>query len=137
MNFTSDRESRPYPVRSLREVSISTAMSELSINEVTSGITSRKGSEAASTPSQIPKLVQNMTLHVEPPSPSKSSKKTPKPLPLYLTRESNTQIAFDTDTRLEEVESMCSALKESFDGATSESDGLKDMITMYKARSMS
>lgn len=94
--------------------------------------------QVPTTPSHIPKLVPQVALPAETPSPSKSPKKTPRTapaLPLYLNRTSNEVIAWDTDSRLEEVEKMCSQFKEKMDGATTESKSLKDMTELYKLRS--
>ena len=94
--------------------------------------------EVLATPSHIPKLVPQVALPAETPSPSKSPKKTPRtlpPLPLYLNRTSNEVIAWDHDSRLEEVENMCSQFKEKMDGATTESKSLKEIIGVYKIRS--
>ncbi|KAK0511539.1 hypothetical protein JMJ35_006112 [Cladonia borealis] len=43
-------------------------------------------------------------------------------------------IAWDTDSRLEEVENMCSQFKEKMDGATTESKSLREMMGIYKIR---
>lgn len=45
-------------------------------------------------------------------------------------------IAWDTDSRLEEVENMCSEFREKMDGATTESKSLREMMGIYKIRSM-
>ncbi len=90
------------------------------------------------TPSQIPRFVPQVALPAETPSPSKSPKKNPRTapaLPLFLNRTSNEVIAWDHDSRLEEVENMCSQFKEKMDGATTESKSLKEIIAIYKIRS--
>lgn len=93
--------------------------------------------EAPKTPSHIPKLAPKHSVPVvDSPSPKKSPKKTPKALPRFLNRETNTLVAFDTDSRLEEMEHSISQFKEKFDGATTESRSLKEMMAVYKIRSM-
>ena len=90
------------------------------------------------TPSHIPKLVPQVPLRAETPSPSKPPKKTPKAppsLPLFLNRASNDVIAWDTDSRLEEVENMSSEFKVKIDDATLKSINLKDFVGLYKIRS--
>jgi len=91
--------------------------------------------EIPPTPSQIPKLAPRVALPTDVPSPSKSPQKTPKVLPKFLSKDSNIHIAWDTDSRLEEVENMCSQFKEKLDGATTESKSLKEMMGVYKIRS--
>ena len=90
-----------------------------------------------STPSHIPKRVPGVRNASEAPGPSKSPQKNPKPLPLFVSRYSNNTIAWDTEGRLEDMERMCSQFKEKIDGATSESNGLRDMVADYKLRSTS
>lgn len=136
MNCTASWESRPHNAKTPRETSLVIALNSLSLNGDIPQSAPKADAVLPPTPSQIPKLIPRAALPAETPSPSKSPKKTPKPLPLYLNRESNTLIAWDTDSRLEEVENMCSQFKEKMDGATTESNGLKEMITVYKIRSM-
>ena len=91
--------------------------------------------EVPATPSHIPKRVPQLALPAKTQSPSKSPKKTPKALPLFLNRTSNDVIAWDHDSRLEEVENMALQLKEQVDGATMESKNLKEITSVYKLRS--
>lgn len=88
------------------------------------------------TPSHIPKLIPPPVVPpTEAPSPSKVSKKTPKALPKYLNRDTNVTLAWDTDSRLMEMENSISQFKEKMDGATTESRSLKEMMAVYKIRS--
>ena len=120
---------------SLRDVSLSTKFSTLSLKGGQTQSTPKVDVEVPATPSQIPKLIPQVALPAETPSPSKPPKKTPKALPLYLNRASNEVIAWDTHSRLEEVENMCSQFRERIDGATTESKSLKEIIEVYKIRS--
>lgn len=160
MNCTLSSEGRPYNAVSMREASLkreaslSTALNSLSLNGEAGQralsavvIHSRSLSPTRSVPkaevevpptrSHIPKLAPRVTLPAETPSPSKPPRKTPKVLPKFLNKDSNTHIAWDTDSRLEEVENMCSQFKEKWDGATTESKSLKEMMAVYKIRSES
>ena len=144
---------RPYRSVSLREASLNTQFHFLTLDDanpkpapiaeadesVTPLVPSsdpKTETRLPQTPSQIPKAIPRVAFPAEIPSPSKSPQKTPKALPKYLNRESNLTIAFDTDQRLEEVENMCSQFKEKMDGATTESKSLKEMMAVYKIRSM-
>lgn len=118
--------------------SLNTKFNTLSLKSGQTQSTPKVDVDIPATPSQIPKFVPQNALPAETPSPSKSPKKTPRsrpPLPLYLNRASNDVIAWDTDSRLEEVENMCSEFKEKMDGATTESKSLKEIIGVYKIRS--
>lgn len=125
--------------RSMRDFSLSTAFTTLSLKSDPTQSTPKVDVEVPATPSHIPKLVPQTPLRAETPSPSKPPKKTPKAppsLPLYLSRASNEVIAWDHDSRLEEVENMCSQLKENMNGATTESKSLKEIIAVYQVRSV-
>ena len=165
MNSAPKGDSRPYRVVSAREASLNTRFHHLSLQPTTTAMAGgdRSPSPVAScarpapiaetdedclpspsvlheglpkTPSHIPKLASTrVALAAETPSPSKAPKKTPKPLSRFLNRGTNTTIAFDTDSRLEDVENCMSEFKEKLDGATIESRGLKDMMAVYKIRS--
>lgn len=127
--------------RSIRECSLnslSTKFNTLSLNSGQSQSTPTVDVQVPTTPSHIPKLIPKVALPAETPSPSKSPKKTPRTapaLPLYLNRTSNEVIAWDHDSRLEEVENMCSQFKEKMDGATRESKCLKESTQLYQVRS--
>ena len=152
-DYTTNWEGRKVSTVSLREVSLNTQFNKLDLNAEPSQPTpiveadGRSASPVAQsvlkaemgvpkTPSQIPKLVSRAAFPAEPQSPSKSPRKTPKGPAMFLTRDSNTMAVWDTDSRLEEVENMCSQFKEKMDGATSESKSLKEMMAVYKIRSM-
>ena len=139
-NFTSTRiaskELRPVNALSMRDISISTYLGSLHLNEEVPRSTPIVEPEVPLTPSHIPKLVPRPARSIQS-SPSKSPQKKPPTLPQFLTKETNVPIAWDTDQRLEEVEYMQKQLKEEIKGATAESNGLKEMTTVYKARSTS
>ena len=134
MSYDSGWESKRYPVPH-RDVSLTTAMSRMTLNGEEPRPALKPSSEAPLTPSHIPKLVQSVPSQVGTPSPTKTPKKSTKRLMRFLTRDSNTEAAWDSDTRLEDVETMCSEFKERFDSVTTESNAWKDMIADYKARS--
>ncbi len=128
--------------RSIREFSmnsVTTKFNTLSLKSGPTQSTPKVDVEVPATPSQIPKLVPKVALPIETPSPSKSPKKAPRTsraLPLFLNRTSNEVIAaWDHDTRLEELENVCSEFKEKMDGATMESRSLQEIIKVYKIRS--
>ena len=88
--------------------------------------------------SHIPRLVPHVAPPLEPLVLIKSPRKTPKKpcdLPLFLNRETNTTIAWDTDSRLDELESQHARFKEEISRATSQSNSLHEMIQVYKLRS--
>ena len=89
-------------------------------------------------PSHIPKLVAPVALPSESPSPIKTSRKThkkPCQLPMFLSRDTNTKIAWDTDSRLDELENQHARFKEEIGRATSQSNSLQEMVQVYKLRS--
>lgn len=138
MTCVSNLERRPFNAISRREISLSIAMGSLNLCE-TPNLQSdpRMDAGVPPTPSHIPKMVPRAAVIADPPSPSKSPKKTPKPMPQFLNKDTNSTVVWDHDSRLEEVENMCSRFKEDIKGATAESNGLKEMTAMYKTRSMS
>lgn len=90
------------------------------------------------TPSHIPKLVPIVTLQLETPSLAKGPRRSPKKpgrLPMFLNRETNIRVAWDTDTRLEELENQHAQFKEEIGRATSQSTSLQETIQVYKLRS--
>ncbi|KAI9787906.1 MAG: kinesin-like nuclear fusion protein [Candelina submexicana] len=143
MNYKSDWSSsvatsiavRPQSlaaVRSLRDVSLSTAMKGLTIRPGSSP--SEEGLKAPITPSQIPRSVTPFIQHT---TPSKTPKRpvSPKKSAPFLTRDSNTQgIAWDTRGRLEDMESLYAELKDKMNGTTNERNGLEEAVGVYKAR---
>ncbi|KAL6716943.1 kinesin-like nuclear fusion protein [Lecanora helva] len=155
MNHTTILESEQPRIVSLRDVSISTRLGRLNLNNKSLQSTPNVNFEEPpispvvqpvpiaelgllKTPSQIPKLAAPVTLPPASQSPSKSPEKSPKKLPrapaVFLTRDSNTPVVFDTEARLDEVENMCSQFKEKMDDATTESKSLKEMMGIYKIR---
>lgn len=132
-------EYSPLKARSLRDVSIATAMKSLNLCETPIvHYDPRLDAGVPSTPSQIPKMVPRALVESEIQKPSRSPKKTPKPITRFLNKDTNnTVVVWDHDSRLEEVENMCSQFKEEIKGATAESNGLKEMTAVYKNRSTS
>ena len=145
MKYPLGRASQTCVPRSIREISISTAMSCLSLDDPTPQPLCAVGQDTPVTPSQIPKLKQipvpqtSLPPRPFPPaeasSPCKSPQKTPKALPRYLNRASNTELAWDTETRYGEIESMYNHFQGQMNGITTESNAMKEMIAMYKERS--
>ena len=152
-DYTTNWEARELRKVSFREVSLNTRFNRLDLNEEPPQPTPiveadkrppssmahfapKADPEVPKTPSHIPKLVPRAAFPAEPQSSSKSPQKTPKGQAVFLTRDSNVTAVWDTDSRLEEVENMCSQFKEKMDGATSESKSLKEMMAVYKIRSM-
>lgn len=133
--------------RSLRDVSLCTAMNGLRLDEPNLQPTPAVGQEAPVTPSQIPKWVQNTASQGVLPqtplpqsmasSPCKASRKTAKPPPKFLTRDSNVELAWDTDSRLDQFESNFTELKGQMSRITDEGNSMKDMIAMYRTKSRS
>ncbi len=129
--------SRRYP-KTLREVSLSTAFSSLCLHGKTQSapIVDLKD---PFTPSQIPKRIPGVGVPAENPSPIKLPKKKKTILP-FLTRDSNTRVASwenteDRITNMEmSMEKSYSEFKEKMDGMTSESNSLREVIEVYKAR---
>lgn len=134
MNISSTWASRPGPTKYMHQVSLSTAMSSLSLHGKPWS-TPMVDSETPCTPSQIPKRAPSVTVPWETPSPTKSPRKTPTNL-AYLTRDSNTRVApkWDTDNRLTLMEQQYSQVKEIIDSATMESNSLKELNEVYKGK---
>ena len=90
------------------------------------------------TPSHITKRAPLAASFLEHSSPPKSLRKSPKKpceLPLFLNRETNTRLAWDTDSRLDELEHQHARFKEEIGRATSQSNSLHETIQVYKLRS--
>lgn len=136
LGCSSGWTSKPDPTRAFRDVSLSTAFSDLKLSP-TPQATPKVAAEGSYTPSHIPRCVPSVMLVSNAQSPSKSPQRPPKPLPQFLNRESNTSIAWDTNGRLEDVEQMYSDVKEKIYDATTEINGLKEMISVYQSRSKS
>ncbi|KAI9872054.1 MAG: kinesin-like nuclear fusion protein, partial [Pleopsidium flavum] len=147
LNYTSDWSSSSAtvasngtirPKRSFRDISLSTAMQDLTL-DVThdSSHTFAEGPKGPKTPSQLPKPIfsNQQPAIVVPTSPSKPQRSPTKIIP-FLTRDSHVK-AWDTKGRLEDMEYYYSELKERMNGTTDESNGLKETVSIYKTRSMS
>ena len=125
-------------IRDISMGSLNTKFNTLSLDSDHTQSAPKVDVEVPATPSHIPKLVPQVSSHAETPSRCQSPKKTPRALPKYLNRGSNEVIAeWGYDSRLDEVENMCSLFKERFAGATTESTSLKEVIGVYKIRSES
>ncbi|KAL8928832.1 MAG: hypothetical protein Q9208_001610 [Pyrenodesmia sp. 3 TL-2023] len=85
---------------------------------------------------KIPKPVPRATFSTPVHSPTRSPQKTPAPLTKFLNRNTNLPFveAFDPDDRLKNMENMMSDFQKTLTGATSESDGLREICSVYKAR---
>ena len=132
-------------VRSLREISISTQLENLSLEndraskqEVEPGESINNTNHLLQTPSQIPrkkyhssptKLASSRT-----PSPSKSPRKKLPIIGGFLTIDSNIKCAdWDYNDRLGRVEAMYTDMKAAF--SSDERDGLKEALSLLKSRS--
>ncbi|KAL9001455.1 MAG: hypothetical protein Q9169_000030 [Polycauliona sp. 2 TL-2023] len=118
-----------------RVISIATAMGNMSISPHKSQHIPPTVGPA--TPSQIPKLAPPAPVTSAPArSPSRSPKKAPASGPRFLNRNTNNTIIeeFDVDDRLERMESEMLDLKSNINGATTESNGLKEINAVYKTR---
>ena len=126
-------------IRDFSMGSLNTKFNTLSLDSGHTQSAPKVDAEVPATPSHIPKRVPQVPLHPETPSRCQSPKKTPRTaLPKYLNRGSNEVIAtWEYDSRLDEMENMCSLFRERFDGATTESTSLKEVIGVYKIRSES
>ena len=135
-------------VSSSRENSLCNAMHSLRIDEINLQPTPVVDQDVPVTPSQIPRRVQTPAYQgvltkthspqSEAPSPTKSPQKHPKPLPKFLTRDSNNELAaWDHDSRLHQVESDFAHLKGEMGRITDERSSMNDMIAMYKTKSRS
>ena len=125
----ADRES-PCAKGRLRDVSMTSALKALTMNGKT---TPSVDMNAPLTPSQIPLRASTHSARVTIPSTSRSPKKAFS-LGRFLTRDSNTPAAWDTEDRFERMEHGFSELKEIIGGATSEGSNLKDIIAIYKTK---
>ena len=129
-----------------RNISLSTAFEGLTLrqrSDQTQGSVFPCSSpipHSPSTPSQIPKPLPK-TPNTQQAQPCKTPLTKYKirhasPLKLeYLTRDSNTPApAWDTKGRLEDMENLYSHLKNQFEGAASEKNGLEESLALYKMR---
>ena len=127
-----------HPLNRLRDVSLSIAMHELSLDPVTcpSSPFAQRG-KGPHTPSQLPKpisLKKQSSAIFLPVSPPKRQRSPPKIIP-FLTRDSNLK-AWDTKGRLEDMETLYSQLTDQMDGTRNECNALKETVPLYKTRSM-
>lgn len=128
--------------KSLRDVSLTTALGALSLNAHDCLAIPEENRTAPITPSHIPrKKMSKLSLAQETAVLIKSPQKTPKFEP-FLNKYSNVKaplVAWDTESRLENVEHMYSELEKTFEktvkSTTTESNSLKETIGLYKARS--
>lgn len=116
-----------------RDFTVISALKGLTANGKTTPIVDMN---ASSTPSQIPLRASTHSACTKISSPSKSPKKALSQ-GRFLTRDSNTPAAWDTEDRFENMETRFSELKEIIGGATSEGANLKDMIAIYKTKGRS
>jgi kinesin family protein C1 len=130
-------ESKTLVLRSLRDISLSSAMDQLTLeSERSSPPVPRDPIEPS--PSLLPKpsprpIRAGFSLPV---TPCRVTKLRPpaKKLP-FLTRDSN--LVWDTKGRLEDMEYLYSELKDKMSGTTSERNVLEETVGVYKARSTS
>lgn len=122
-------------VKSLRDISLSTALSELSLNQRDCTAIPEDRIETPSTPSHIPKRkMSKISLVSTSAIPSRSPKKRPKLVP-FLTKDSNTTAAdWSLEDRMQNMESSYIEIKEKMSVTVVESNGLKESIGLYKAR---
>ena len=113
----------------LRDGSMTSILKTLTMN----GKTTSVDMNASLTPSQIPLCAPTHSARAKIPSPSKSPKKALS-LGRFLTRDSNTPVAWNTEDRFERMENGFSELKEIIGGATSDGASLKDIIAIYKTK---
>lgn len=144
----SDWASIHCQAKSLRDISLSTAMSKLSLKNTSPAIELSDVSLALNraqnvpialnpqTPSHLPRPVPTAATPTQSPCPCKSPKK--KNSYVYLNRHSNLSVpGFDDDDRVDSMEHSIKNFINDFIGAAKKSDGMKDVITMYKEASMS
>ena len=127
--------------RSLRDISISSALNRLTLNPRRSMLLSVEEKENETSPSRLPKPAPAPSmLPIENAAPPLTPcKQRSKPdTGSFLTKESNKKtnpIVWDTDARLATMESMYSGMKDAMDKTSKESDGLKESVSLYKTRS--
>lgn len=100
--------------------------------------TPKVDSDTLFTPSHIPKRIPSVEVLAIKPSPIRSPRKRVINLP-FLTRDSNTRVASlehdDRITNMEKsMEKSYNEFKERMDGMTTESNSLREVIEVYKAR---
>lgn len=142
IDHTSSGESKSYSANVIRNISISTAFSGLSLHEKSQS-TPIVDLEPPATPSQIPRpVLDSLTFPspLESSSPTKSPKKH-TPVTPFLNRNSNIRAApapapapWDTESRLFGMEKAYSHITQQLDSATNDIDSLKSSLTSYKAQ---
>lgn len=100
--------------------------------------TPKVDSDTLFTPSHIPKRIPSIEVLAINPSPIRSPRKRVINLP-FLTRDSNTRVAsLENDDRItnmeKSMEKSYNEFKERMDGMTTESNSLREVIEVYKAR---
>ena len=138
--------------KSLRDISISTQMQGLTLrdNDVfqdrdriqeeqeEGSVKIERICNAPKTPSHLPRKKTSVQFTPAPDliSPTKSSRKTPKPFGGFLSKSSNVQVAgWDVNDRIERVESLYSEMKGQLEAANGERDKDKDVMASLKTRS--
>lgn len=114
----------------LHDGSVTSTLKALTMNGKT---TPSVDMNASLTPSQIPLRAPTHSARAKISSPSKSPEKALS-LGRFLTRDSNTPVAWNTEDRFERMEHRFSELKEIIGGATSEDATLKEIIAIYKTK---
>lgn len=124
-SFSSSVSSRPSSVASTRNTSGSSYSSSVGPGSRPPSSNSYRPQSAMSHPrfqrpvSSLNRPATSLEAHEEEPGKARNIGK---------------RKAWDTDSRLEEVENMCSQFKEKMDGATTESKSLREMMGIYKIR---
>ncbi|KAL9577300.1 MAG: hypothetical protein Q9212_006452 [Teloschistes hypoglaucus] len=156
----SDWASSGSPVKSQRNISLSTAMDGLSIKESRLGATpivarNRDTSIATAmgnmslepgeleasfpslkptTPSHIPRRKPDAAINTPARSPSRSPTKKPS-VPKFMTRDTNTPYqGWDVEDKLAGFEKVMTDFTGRFEGTSTENTGLRDLLNEYKAR---
>lgn len=135
-------------VRCLRDVSLSTQMSTLTIKDkdiwqdqdLKESAKVERICNAPQTPSMIPKKKQSIPFTPAPEvaSPTKTRKKTPKAVGWYLTKDSNIKVAdSDVGDRMGRIESCYEEIKGQVEAATGERENFTETLLLLKTRSRS
>ena len=119
-------------IKSLRDISLTTQLSCLSLNDDNCVVLPEDIPETPCTPSHIPrKKMSRLSLTS---ATSKSPKKSSKAVS-FLTKDSNTTaLDWSLESRMENMESSYIEIKEKMNVTLVESNGLKDTIGMYKSK---
>jgi len=128
---------------------LSTAFGNLNLGSETHKPEGRKSNteeepNVPGTPSYIPRLTPKPPQ--PPPSPAPSVVNTPSrlhsrpasPRKVFLSKESNSPVlVWDTKGKLEDLECLYTNLKAQMEGTTFEKNSMKEIVELYKQRSMS